>query len=143
MLVAAERSIDLKPGHGPDLGFRLEAFDVGVADVARDGVGRRKGRTDVRAGQHRQLNIGVAAQCPKELADLDARIERLPERQRTGDPDLPTDELQDAIDRALEKHSQLEAALPEARQSAAVLAALPNSLGENRASARPWSHPLG
>jgi hypothetical protein len=68
-----------------------------------------------------------AAQRPKELADLDARIERLRERQRTGDPDLATDELQSTIDRAMQKRSQLEAALPEAKRSAAVLAMLPKA----------------
>jgi hypothetical protein len=68
-----------------------------------------------------------AAQRPKDLADLDARSERLRERQRTGDPDLAADELQGAIDRALQKRTQLEAALPEAKRSAAVLAMLPKA----------------
>jgi len=65
---------------------------------------------------------------PKELAELDARIERLRERLKAGDPDLTADELQGAIDRALEKRKELEAALPEAKQSAAVLAALPRAV---------------
>ena len=68
-----------------------------------------------------------AAQRPGELADLDARIERLRERQRTGDPDLTADERQSAIDRAIQKRSQLEATSPKAKRSAAVLAMLPKA----------------
>jgi site-specific DNA recombinase len=70
---------------------------------------------------------GHATQRPRELAELDARIARLHERQRTGDPDLTADELQSAIDRALEKRRQLEAAQPEVKQSASILAALPKA----------------
>lgn len=68
-----------------------------------------------------------AAQRPKELADLDARIERLRQRQRAGDPDLTTDEIQGAIEQAQQKRIQLEATLPEAKRSAAVLATLPKA----------------
>lgn len=66
-------------------------------------------------------------QRPKELAELDARIERLRERLRAGDPDLTADELQAAIDRAIGKRKELEAALPEVKQTATVLAALPRA----------------
>ena len=44
--------------------------------------------------QRAQQAAGRAAQRRQELADLDARIERLRERQRVGDPDFTADELQ-------------------------------------------------
>ena len=66
-------------------------------------------------------------QRPRELADLDARIERLRARQRAGDPDLSADELQLAIDRAMAKRKELEVSQPEVKQSARVLAALPKA----------------
>ena len=77
--------------------------------------------------QHLKTAAGRAAQRPRELAELDARIERLRERQRSGDPDLAADELQSAVDRAMQKRRDLEAAQPEAKESAAVLAALPKA----------------
>jgi hypothetical protein len=68
-----------------------------------------------------------AAEAPKELQDITARIERLRERLRKGDPDMTPDEIQAAIDRAEEKRRELEAQQPAARQSAKVLAALPKA----------------
>lgn len=52
---------------------------------------------------------------PRQLAELDARIERLRERQRCGDPDLTADELEGAVARALKKRKQLESALPRGK----------------------------
>lgn len=45
----------------------------------------------------------------RELAQLDARLDRLRERLRKGDPDIEPDELQMAIDRAQTKRQQLAA----------------------------------
>jgi len=77
--------------------------------------------------QHIREAAGRAEQRPRQLAELDARVDRLRERQRSGDPDLTDDELQSAIDRALQKRRELEGAQPEARESAAVLAAIPKA----------------
>jgi DNA invertase Pin-like site-specific DNA recombinase len=44
---------------------------------------------------------------PKEVQDLDARIARLRARLKTGDPDMPADEIQAAIDRAIGKRAEL------------------------------------
>jgi hypothetical protein len=41
-----------------------------------------------------------AEEVPIELQELGARIERLRERLKLGDPDMPADEIQAAIDRA-------------------------------------------
>ena len=78
--------------------------------------------------EHLRAHASQAQQRPKQLAELDARIERLRDRLKNGDPDLTTDELQGAIDRAIEKRKELEAVLPEAKQSATVLAALPRAV---------------
>jgi hypothetical protein len=47
--------------------------------------------------------------APRELAQLDARLDRLLERLRKGDPDMEPDELQMAIDWAQTKCQQLAA----------------------------------
>jgi site-specific DNA recombinase len=50
------------------------------------------------------------ADVPRELSELDARLDRLRERLRKGDPDLTDDELQVAINRAQSKRGELAAA---------------------------------
>ena len=49
-----------------------------------------------------------ATEVPRELEELDARIVRLRDRLKRGDPDMPEDELQAAIDRAEEKRRELQ-----------------------------------
>jgi site-specific DNA recombinase len=49
-----------------------------------------------------------ANQFPRELQELAARITRLRDRLKNGDPDMTADELQAAIDRAEAKHRGLE-----------------------------------
>ena len=48
-----------------------------------------------------------AVRAPQELQDLDARLTRLRDRLRRGDPDMTTDEVQAAIDRAEQKRREL------------------------------------
>lgn len=68
-----------------------------------------------------------AAEAPRELQELTARIERLRQRLKTGDPDMPADEIQAAIDRAESKRRELQDQQPEAKQSAKVLTMLPKA----------------
>jgi site-specific DNA recombinase len=72
------------------------------------------------------------AAAPRELVDLDARIARLRARLQQGDPDMPPDEIQAAIDRAEGKRRELQAAQPAARASAKVLTMLPRAAAEYR-----------
>jgi site-specific DNA recombinase len=67
------------------------------------------------------------AELPRELEELDARIMRLRERLRAGDPDLTPDELQAAIDRAEAKRRQVFDVQPTERENARVLAMLPRT----------------
>lgn len=83
-------------------------------------------RERVRAMQTR------AVEAPRELQELAARIERLRERLRTGDPDMPGDELQAAIERAEAKRRDLEHQQPEAKASARLLSLLPRAAEEGR-----------
>lgn len=69
----------------------------------------------------------VEKSTPEEIQAVEARIERLQERLSTGDPDLEPDELQLAIEAAQRKRQELIDAQPAARQSAKILAALPNA----------------
>lgn len=64
---------------------------------------------------------------PRELRELESRIERLKGRLSAGDPDLTTDELQAAIDRAEFKRRELQAARPEAKRNARVQSLLPKA----------------
>lgn len=66
-------------------------------------------------------------QAPREVLDISARIERLRERLKAGDPDLDADELQGAIESAERKRRDLQKAQPAARASARVRAMLPKA----------------
>jgi hypothetical protein len=68
-----------------------------------------------------------AAEAPRELQALDARIARLRERQRVGDPDMTSDEFQTVIDRALEERRKLEDQQPAVKEVAKIAATLPNA----------------
>jgi len=68
-----------------------------------------------------------ATEMPRELQELDARIVRLRERLKQGDPDMAADEIQAAIDRAEVKRRELEAQQPNAIQSAKVFSMLPKA----------------
>lgn len=68
---------------------------------------------------------------PQELAELDARIARLRTRLAQGDPDLTTDELQAAIQKAEEKRTAMLAE-PVDRKSARILSVLPKAAAEMR-----------
>jgi site-specific DNA recombinase len=74
----------------------------------------------------------AASEAPAELRDLNARIARLRERLRQGDPDLTPDELEAAIARAEAKRGELEARQPSARASARVIEMLPGAAAEFR-----------
>jgi hypothetical protein len=64
---------------------------------------------------------------PRELQELDARVARLRERLKAGDPDLTSDELQVAIDRAEGKRRELLDTRPPERENTRVLALLPRA----------------
>ena len=68
-----------------------------------------------------------AVTAPRELQELDARLERLRTRLAAGDPDMTTDELQGLIDRVYAKRKELQAAQPATRQQAKILAMLPRA----------------
>lgn len=68
-----------------------------------------------------------ADQAPREVLDISARIDRLRERIKAGDPDLDTNELQAAIERAEAKRRDLQNAQPAAKASARVRVMLPKA----------------
>jgi len=63
-----------------------------------------------------------AETLPHEIQELDARITRLRERLKAGDPDLMADELQAGIERAENKRRELLDVRPAERENARVLA---------------------
>jgi hypothetical protein len=63
----------------------------------------------------------------REIQELDARIARLQERLKTGDPDLAADELQAGIERTESKRRELLDARPAERENARVLALMPRA----------------
>ena len=64
---------------------------------------------------------------PRELDELTARIERLRERLKQGDPDMTADEIQAAIDRATEKHRELQNQHQTTMPSARMFTMLPKA----------------
>jgi hypothetical protein len=68
-----------------------------------------------------------AHEAPKALTDLTARIERLRERLREGDPDLAHPELLAAIERAELKKRELEMKLPQGRDERRIAEFLPRA----------------
>jgi hypothetical protein len=68
-----------------------------------------------------------AIEAPKELEQITARIERLRERLRQGDPDMPPDELQAAIERAEQRRRELGEATVGVLASAKILSLLPRA----------------
>jgi site-specific DNA recombinase len=68
-----------------------------------------------------------AVSAPQEIQELIARIDRLRARLRAGDPDMAPDEIQAAIEKVEAKRRDLEANLPEAKQSVRILSILPKA----------------
>jgi site-specific DNA recombinase len=68
-----------------------------------------------------------AETLPHEIQELDARITRLRERMKAGDPDFMADELQAGIERAENKRRELIDVRPAERENARVLALMPRA----------------
>jgi hypothetical protein len=76
----------------------------------------------------RMREIAARAETlPHEIQELDARITRLRERLKAGDPDLMADELQAGIERAENKRRELLDVRPVERENARVLALMPQA----------------
>jgi site-specific DNA recombinase len=95
--------------------------------LAPDRVARMAAELERMHVEHVRKSIARAGQRPRELNELIARIERLRERLKAGDPDMATDELQAAIDRAEAKRQELDGQQPLAKASAKVLSILPRA----------------
>ncbi len=89
-------------------------------------VKRMAKQLEKRLAEQAKATQQKGADAPRELAELDARIARLKERLRTGDPDLTEDELQAAIDRAQTKRQELAVSQPVSG-AARILTMLPRA----------------
>ena len=67
-----------------------------------------------------QATQARVTEAPRELEELEARIARLRDRLKRGDPDMPEDELQAAIDRAEEKRRELQEQLSGSSPTKAI-----------------------
>lgn len=92
-----------------------------------DRLERTAARMQAYYDERRQEFRNAAAEAPRALQELDARITRLRERLISGDPDLPPDELQAAIERAETKRQELLAREPHTRQAAKIRSILPRA----------------
>ena len=95
--------------------------------LAPERVARMAAELEQLHAEHMHQSTARAAEVPKELRELTARIERLKERLRAGDPDMTGDEIEAAIERAQAKRQELERQQPGAKESARVLAMLPRA----------------
>ena len=92
-----------------------------------DRIRRMAGKLQKRFSDLRAEAGRRGGDAPRELAELDARLDRLRDRLRKGDPDMEPDELQTAIDRVHAKRQQLAVSLQPADGTAKVLAMLPKA----------------
>jgi|KBSSwiStaDraftv2_1062776.scaffolds.fasta_scaffold940782_2 hypothetical protein len=98
---------------------RSRAEEVLLAPIRDDLLAPARVRlmaVEMDAYYREQLRVRAerSTEVPKELTALEARIARLRERLHRGDPDMPADELQAAIERAEAKRRDLVESLPDA-----------------------------
>jgi site-specific DNA recombinase len=117
---------------------RRSAIEAAILDPLRDDL-LSPARIERMA---RKLQQGFAAQLqeqhakaeerPKEIRAIEARIERLRERQRKGDEDMTGAELDLVIESAEADRQRLLEQQPAAKESAKVLVFLPRAAAEYR-----------
>jgi site-specific DNA recombinase len=106
----------------------LRGQETGLAGLlAPDRIERMATEMQRYAAERMRARQARATEAPKELQEFAARIERLRERLRNGDPDMTGDEIQAALDRAEQKRRELEAQQPAVRDSAKVFSMLPKA----------------
>ena len=98
---------------------RVHAEEVLLAPIRDDLLAPARVRlmaVEMDAYYREQLRVRAerSTEVPKALTALEARIARLRERLHRGDPDMPADELQAAIERAEAKRRDLVESLPDA-----------------------------
>jgi site-specific DNA recombinase len=98
---------------------RDHAQDVLVTPIkddllAPERVDRMVGEMEAYYREKLSLHAAKAVEAPRNLSELEARIARLRERLRRGDPDMAPDEIQAALERAESKRRELEEMQPEA-----------------------------
>jgi hypothetical protein len=110
---------------------QAEAAILGPVDgdlLAPDRVQRMAKELQAEYAARLRAQVTQVEKAPKELLELDNRIGRLRERMERGDPDMPRDELQAAIDRADAKRVDLKNAVTQKTDlSDKVLSALPRA----------------
>ena len=86
---------------------------------------------EMHTGYAERMKVSVqrAQAMPQEIAALDARLERLRERLKTGDPDMTADELQAIIERVEAKRRELTSATSRivAGDGAKIISLLPKA----------------
>jgi site-specific DNA recombinase len=90
--------------------------------------------TEMRRYFDEKLSEAKAATAarPAAVAEMDARIVRLQDRLKNGDPDMAHDEIAAIIDKVRAKRDELLSAQPEAKRNAKVLHALPAAAKQYR-----------
>jgi hypothetical protein len=95
--------------------------------LAPERVERMAAEMRVAYAQRMREITARAETLPHEIQELDARITRLRERLKAGDPDLMADELQAGIERAESKRRELLDVRPAEHENARVLALMPRA----------------
>ncbi len=131
-----------KDGHACQNGMRLSRQELEqkllherVLKPLSDPVEVQKGAEELEAAYraHFEARQTRAAEQPRELQELTARIARLRDRLKAGDlGDLTADELGAAIDKAETKRQELEQQQPAAKLRAKVSSALFRAAEEYR-----------
>ncbi len=120
---ACDNGVRVRRDHAEEV--LLAPIRNGLLDPARvERMAKEMERYYAEQWRARQTRV---AQAPRELQELDARLARLRERLKRGDPDMPPDELQAAIERAEGKRVEIAAAVPEGKVTYKLLSRLPQA----------------
>jgi hypothetical protein len=116
---------------------RKHAEDVILAEVrqnllAPDRVERMAREYRAEYARRVQEAQSTTAEAPREVQALDARIARLRERQRVGDPDMTAAQMQSVIDQLLDEVRKLGDEQPAIKEAAKVAKMLPHAANDYR-----------
>jgi hypothetical protein len=120
---ACHNSICVRRDHAEDVLLRPIRDEL----LAPERVARMAWEIRDQLGKRVRESLAKAKERPREIQELEDRVARLRERQRKGDPDMTSEEIQTVINRLLHDRERLEVAQPGEQLGENVVTVLPNA----------------